>query len=214
MRVAVNLRRHAGFKFFTEILDGALQRLYRARRVRTESFARPKLAAKLQQGFDIARLAFFPLQRTQDFYAPRQAVAARCTPAARLASKKLFLRGEYIEAAVNLRRAIAEATEAGYLGKNILGTGFDFELIVHTGAGRYICGEETALINSLEGRRANPRSKPPFPASAGVWGKPTCVNNVETLSNVPAILANGVDWYKNISKSDDTGTKMMGFSGR
>lgn len=81
----------------------------------------------------------------------------------------IFLRGEYIEAAAHLRRAIAEATEAGYLGKNILGTGFDFELIVHTGAGRYICGEETALINSLEGRRANPRSKPPFPASAGVW---------------------------------------------
>jgi NADH-quinone oxidoreductase subunit F len=85
---------------------------------------------------------------------------------------------------------------------------------VHTGAGRYICGEETALINSLEGRRANPRSKPPFPASSGVWGKPTCVNNVETLCNVPAILANGVEWYQNISKSKDAGTKLMGFSGR
>ena len=126
----------------------------------------------------------------------------------------IFLRGEYIEAAAHLRRAIAEATEAGYLGKNILGTGFDFELIVHTGAGRYICGEETALINSLEGRRANPRSKPPFPASAGVWGKPTCVNNVETLCNVPAILANGVEWYTGISGSEDKGTKLMGFSGR
>ncbi|MNH13205.1 NADH-quinone oxidoreductase subunit F [compost metagenome] len=128
----------------------------------------------------------------------------------------IFLRGEYIEAAVHLRRAIAEATEAGYLGKNIMGSGFDFELIVHTGAGRYICGEETALINSLEGRRANPRSKPPFPASSGVWGKPTCVNNVETLCNVPAILANGIDWYKGISagKSNDAGTKLMGFSGR
>ena len=112
------------------------------------------------------------------------------------------------------RRAIAEATEAGLLGKNIMGTGFDFELFVHTGAGRYICGEETALINSLEGRRANPRSKPPFPATSGVWGKPTCVNNVETLCNVPAILANGVEWYQNISKSKDAGTKLMGFSGR
>ncbi|PVW82709.1 NADH-quinone oxidoreductase subunit F, partial [Klebsiella pneumoniae] len=81
-------------------------------------------------------------------------------------------------------------------------------------AGRYICGEETALINSLEGRRANPRSKPPFPASSGVWGKPTCVNNVETLCNVPAILANGVEWYQNISTSKDAGTKLMGFSGR
>lgn len=79
---------------------------------------------------------------------------------------------------------------------------------------RYICGEETALINSLEGRRANPRSKPPFPASSGVWGKPTCVNNVETLCNVPAILANGVEWYQNISTSKDAGTKLMGFSGR
>lgn len=85
---------------------------------------------------------------------------------------------------------------------------------MHTGAGRYICGEETALINSLEGRRANPRSKPPFPASAGVWGKPTCVNNVETLCNVPAILANGVEWYTGISGSEDKGTKLMGFSGR
>lgn len=128
----------------------------------------------------------------------------------------IFLRGEYIEAAANLRHAIAEATEAGWLGKNILGSGFDFELIVHTGAGRYICGEETALINSLEGRRANPRSKPPFPACAGAWGKPTCVNNVETLCNVPAILEHGVDWYQGITagKSNDTGTKLMGFSGR
>jgi NADH-quinone oxidoreductase subunit F len=128
----------------------------------------------------------------------------------------IFLRGEYIEAAVNLRKAIEEAKAAGLLGKNILGTGFDFELVVHTGAGRYICGEETALINSLEGRRANPRSKPPFPASSGVWGKPTCVNNVETLCNVPAIIEYGVEWYKSISagKSNDAGTKMMGFSGR
>ncbi len=126
----------------------------------------------------------------------------------------IFLRGEYIEAAQILRRAIAEATQAGWLGKNILGSGFDCELIVHTGAGRYICGEETALINSLEGRRANPRVKPPFPATVGVWGKPTCVNNVETLCNVPAIITHGVQWYKDLSKSDDTGTKLMGFSGR
>src|SRR5690606_20634736 len=96
----------------------------------------------------------------------------------------IFLRGEYVDAAINLNRAIDEAKAAGLLGKNILGSGFDFELFVHTGAGRYICGEETALINSLEGRRANPRAKPPFPAAVGVWGKPTCVNNVETLCNV------------------------------
>ncbi len=98
----------------------------------------------------------------------------------------IFLRGEYIEAAVNLRRAIAEATEAGLLGKNIMGTGFDFELFVHTGAGRfelfvhtgagrYICGEETALINSLEGRRANPRSKPPFPVETALPGNLRCM---------------------------------------
>lgn len=128
----------------------------------------------------------------------------------------IFLRGEYVVAAQRLRQAINEATKAGFLGKNILGTGFNFELFVHTGAGRYICGEETALISSLEGRLANPRAKPPFPALVGAWGKPTCVNNVETLSNVPAIMLNGVDWYQGLSagKSKDAGTKLMGFSGR
>jgi NADH-quinone oxidoreductase subunit F len=128
----------------------------------------------------------------------------------------IFLRGEYVDSARILNRAIDEARAAGLIGKNVLGSGFDFELYVHTGAGRYICGEETALINSLEGRRANPRSKPPFPAAVGVWGKPTCVNNVETLANVPAIVANGVDWYKSLCRpgSEDHGTKLMGFSGK
>ncbi|ABF13953.1 NADH-quinone oxidoreductase subunit NuoF [Candidatus Palibaumannia cicadellinicola] len=128
----------------------------------------------------------------------------------------IFLRGEYVNAAANLQRAIIEANKAGLLGKNILGSEFDLELFLHTGAGRYICGEETALLNSLEGRRAIPRSKPPFPATIGVWGKPTCVNNVETLCNVPAILEYGLKWYKSINKgmSNDTGTKLMGFSGR
>ncbi|MGL5759667.1 NADH-quinone oxidoreductase subunit NuoF [Plesiomonas sp.] len=128
----------------------------------------------------------------------------------------IFLRGEYIEAAERLQRAIDEAKTAGFLGSNILGSGFSFDLYVHTGAGRYICGEETALINSLEGRRANPRAKPPFPAIAGAWGKPTCVNNVETLNNIPYIIHYGADWYKGLSqgKSTDSGTKLMGFSGR
>ncbi len=128
----------------------------------------------------------------------------------------IFLRGEYVDAAANLNKAIAEAKQAGLLGKNIFGSGFNFELFVHTGAGRYICGEETALINSLEGRRANPRSKPPFPATVGVWGKPSCVNNVETLCNVPAIIERGVEWYKSLAKegSEDMGTKLMGFSGK
>lgn len=128
----------------------------------------------------------------------------------------IFLRGEYVDAARILNAALDEARAAGFIGKNILGSGFDFELYVHTGAGRYICGEETALINSLEGRRANPRAKPPFPAAVGVWGMPTCVNNVETLSNVTAIVANGVDWFKSLARtgSEDHGTKMMGFSGK
>ncbi|WP_421173818.1 NADH-quinone oxidoreductase subunit NuoF [Aeromonas enteropelogenes] len=128
----------------------------------------------------------------------------------------IFLRGEYVDAAIHLRRAVEEARAAGLLGNNILGSGFDFELFVHTGAGRYICGEETALINSLEGRRANPRAKPPFPAVSGVWGKPTCVNNVETLCNVPAIIGNGVPWYQGLALpgSEDHGTKLMGFSGK
>lgn len=128
----------------------------------------------------------------------------------------IFLRYEYMIALKYLKIAIAEIRAAGLLGKNILNTEFNLELFVHTGAGRYICGEETALINSLEGKRAIPRSKPPFPAQSGLWGKPTCVNNVETLCNIPGIIENGVNWYRNISvnHSNDSGTKLMGFSGR
>ncbi|QJC29217.1 NADH-quinone oxidoreductase subunit NuoF [Enterobacteriaceae endosymbiont of Plateumaris rustica] len=126
----------------------------------------------------------------------------------------IFLRGEYITCAKILNIAIKEAYTLGFLGNNILNTEFNFELYMHIGAGRYICGEETALINSLEGKRANPRFKPPFPSSIGLWGKPTCINNVETLFNISSILMNGSNWYKNISKSKyDTGTKMLGFSG-
>ena len=128
----------------------------------------------------------------------------------------VFLRGEYVDAARNLKRAVVEAREAGLLGNNILGSGFDFDIHVHTGAGRYICGEETALINSLEGKRANPRAKPPFPGQAGAWGKPTVVNNVETLSSVSSIIINGVEWYHGLCRagSEDHGTKLMGFSGK
>ncbi len=128
----------------------------------------------------------------------------------------IFLRGEYIQSAINLQKAINEAMENNILGKNILNSNFNFTIIIHTGAGRYICGEETALINSLEGRRANPRSKPPFPGEVGIWGKPTCINNVETLCNIPAIVEHGVCWYKNINKglSKDSGTKLMGFTGK
>ena len=128
----------------------------------------------------------------------------------------IFLRGEYILAAERLNDAIKQAKAAGYLGENILGSGWSMDLYVHTGAGRYICGEETALINSLEGRRANPRAKPPFPQIAGAWGKPTIVNNVETLCNVPAIVMRGASWFKGLSegKSPDAGTKLYGVSGR
>jgi NADH-quinone oxidoreductase subunit F len=128
----------------------------------------------------------------------------------------IFLRGEYVLAAENLNKAIKQAEAAGYLGNNILGTGWSMDLHVHTGAGRYICGEETALINSLEGRRANPRAKPPFPQIAGLWGKPTIVNNVESLCNIPHIVNRGADWFKGLSqgKSPDGGTKIYGASGK
>ena len=107
----------------------------------------------------------------------------------------IFLRGEYKVAEKSLKKAIAEAREKGFLGKNILNTGFNLDIIVHTSAGRYICGEETALLNALEGKRANPRSKPPFPQVSGLWGKPTIVNNVETVCNLPGIFTYGIDWY-------------------
>ena len=126
----------------------------------------------------------------------------------------IFLRCEYVLAAERCEKAIAECLENNLLGKDILGSGFDFELYVHGSAGRYICGEETALINSLEGRRANPRAKPPFPQVSGLWGKPTVVNNVETLCNVPHILRNGAEWYQNLGIGADSGTKLYGASGR
>jgi NADH-quinone oxidoreductase subunit F len=128
----------------------------------------------------------------------------------------IFLRGEYVVAADRLYKAISEARAKGYLGKNIQGTGWNYEVHVHTGAGRYICGEETALINSLEGKRANPRYKPPFPAIVGLWGRPTIVNNVETLCNVPHIVSRGAEWFKGLAqgKSRDSGTKLYGLSGR
>lgn len=126
----------------------------------------------------------------------------------------IFLRWAYKEAERRMQKAIAEAYDAGYLGKNILGSGFDFELHLHVSAGRYMAGEETGLLNSLEGRRATPRAKPPFPQISGLWGQPTIVNNVETLSNVPHIIRNGADWFKGLSRTSDGGTKIYGASGR
>ena len=126
----------------------------------------------------------------------------------------IFLRGEYHGSVRTLKQAISEAYDKGYLGNNILGTGYDLDIILHTSAGRYICGEETALLNALEGKRANPRAKPPFPQVSGLWGKPTIVNNVETMCNLPGIITYGVDWYRGLGKGEDAGTKMFGVSGR
>ncbi|HEU4618195.1 MAG TPA: NADH-quinone oxidoreductase subunit NuoF [Gammaproteobacteria bacterium] len=126
----------------------------------------------------------------------------------------IFLREEYRLAAERLRRAIAEAADRGWLGDHLLGTDFSLALHLHTSAGRYICGEETALISSLEGRRAIPRAKPPFPQSVGLWGRPTVVNNVETLCNVPHIVERGADWFKALSLCNDAGTKIYGVSGK
>lgn len=126
----------------------------------------------------------------------------------------IFIRYAYEKQAENLRRAIAEATDAGYLGKDILGSGFDFELHVHGSAGRYILGEETALLNGLEGIRPNPRLKPPFPAMRGLFGQPTTVNNVETLANIPHIVTGGAQWFKDLALTPDgSGTKLFGLSG-
>lgn len=126
----------------------------------------------------------------------------------------IFLRWEYRKAEEILRRAIAEAYQAGYLGKNILGSGFSLNLYLHVSAGRYISGEETALMNNLEGRRAIPRNKPPFPPVSGLWNKPTIVNNVETVCCVPHIILNGAEWFKKLSLSPDGGTKIYGASGK
>ncbi len=126
----------------------------------------------------------------------------------------IFLRWAYKKAEAGLRTAINEAYKAGYLGKNILGSGFNLDLYVHSSAGRYICGEETALLNSLEGKRALPRTKPPFPAVSGLFGRPTVVNNVETLSWISHIVENGAEWFKGLSLTGTGGTKLYGVSGK
>ncbi|MGB3344464.1 MAG: NADH-quinone oxidoreductase subunit NuoF [Aequorivita sp.] len=127
----------------------------------------------------------------------------------------IFLRWAYHKAAKAITQALQEAYDAGYLGKDILGSGFNLEMSLHISVGRYMCGEETALLNALEGKRAIPRAKPPYPVVSGLFGKPTIVNNVETMSNVPHILANGADWFMKLSKSKgEGGTKLYGASGR
>ena len=126
----------------------------------------------------------------------------------------IFIRRGYETAEKNLRTALAEAKSENLLGSNILGSGFTLAIHLHSSAGRYICGEETALMNALEGRRANPRSKPPFPAVKGLWGSPSVINNVETLANIPAIIGRGAAWFKGLAKvPEGAGSKLFCFSG-
>lgn len=120
----------------------------------------------------------------------------------------IYIRGEYNLAQERVKFAINQAREMGFLGKNIFGTDFCFDLHVHSGAGAYICGEETALIESIEGKRGEPRSRPPYPTTSGLWGKPTLVNNVETLANVPPIMRNGPEWYRSFGTPSSPGTKV------
>ncbi|MBI1276112.1 NADH-quinone oxidoreductase subunit NuoF [bacterium] len=125
----------------------------------------------------------------------------------------IYIRGEYYREAEALERAVAEAYKAGMLGKNAAGTGWEFHIYVHRGAGAYICGEETALLESLEGKKGQPRLKPPFPAGAGLYGCPTTINNVETIAVVPTILRRGPEWFAALGKPNNTGTKIFSISG-
>jgi NADP-reducing hydrogenase subunit HndC len=125
----------------------------------------------------------------------------------------VYIRGEYTVAMERMERAIEQAEEYGLLGENILGSDFSFHVHAHSGAGAYICGEETALIESLEGHRGHPRLRPPYPPSYGLWGKPTVVNNVETLGNVPPIILNGADWFRSFGTEKCPGTKVYSISG-
>ncbi|HCD04253.1 MAG TPA: NADH-quinone oxidoreductase subunit NuoF, partial [Methylophaga sp.] len=124
-----------------------------------------------------------------------------------------YIRGEFFEPIERFEQALIEAHEAGYLGKNILDSGFNFELHTHPGAGAYICGEETALLESLEGKKGQPRYKPPFPAGYGLYGRPTTVNNTETLASVPVILQHGADWFHELGTPNNGGQKIFCMSG-
>jgi NADH-quinone oxidoreductase subunit F len=147
---------------------------------------------------------------------PHQLIEAMIIAAYTIGANKayIFLRGEYHLSAQRLQAAIDQAYQANWLGENIQNSEYKLDLYLHSSAGRYICGEETALINALEGKRATPRAKPPFPQVAGLFGKPTIVNNVETLCNLPHILKNGVDWFKSLSPDSDAGTKIYAACGR
>ena len=140
---------------------------------------------------------------------------ARSSPVSRCGARAgyIYVRGEFIRETEALRKAVAEAYEAGLLGKNACGSGYDFDLFVHRGAGAYICGEETAMLESLEGKMGKPRLKPPFPAGAGLYGCPTTVNNVESIAVVPTILRRGAEWFKGFGRENNAGTKLFQISG-
>jgi NADH-quinone oxidoreductase subunit F len=125
----------------------------------------------------------------------------------------VYIRGEYRAWIRIMQKAVDEAYAKGYLGKNILGSGLNVDMIVHSGAGAYICGEESSLMESLEGKRGYPRIKPPFPAQRGLWGRPTTINNIESLANVPLIINKGADWYKSIGAPTHPGPILYGISG-
>jgi NADH-quinone oxidoreductase subunit F len=139
--------------------------------------------------------------------------AAICAYAVQAQAAYVYCRGEFHGPAAGLEKAIADARRRGYLGQNALGSDYSLEIYVHLGAGAYICGEETALLESLEGKIGQPRSRPPFPAAAGLYGKPTVINNVETLTNLPPIIERGPDWYKSIGTEKSPGPKIFCLSG-
>ncbi len=126
----------------------------------------------------------------------------------------IYIRGEYYNSIRKTEKAIQDAYDKGFLGKNILGSGFDFDVEIKLGAGSYLCGEELTMLESLEGKRGNPRIKPPFPAEKGLFGMPTLVNNVETLANVPVIISKGKDWYRQYGTERSPGTKIFSISGQ
>jgi NADH:ubiquinone oxidoreductase subunit F (NADH-binding) len=125
-----------------------------------------------------------------------------------------YIRAEYPLAVERIQKAIAQAYEYGLLGKNILGTDFSFEVEVRLGAGAFVCGEETALLASIEGKRGTPQPRPPYPSIKGLWGQPTVINNVETLANIPAILLKGGAWFSSIGTEKSKGTKVFALTGK
>ena len=125
----------------------------------------------------------------------------------------IYVRAEYPIAVKRLKIAIEQSREYGFLGKNIFNTGFDFDIEIRLGAGAFVCGEETALLESIEGKRGQPRIKPPYPAESGLWGKPTLINNVETFANITQIILKGADWFSTIGTENSKGTKVFALGG-